>query len=344
MSQFEDFKLGVNLDVEKRTRPEREETDPLTPIQSHSTEISDTNVSLHLENITNGIDESLNLRETNDEDDYEDQISDESSISFELYDDEFVREKIISQIKQEQVDQNILDNNKNNKNDNDSFNPSEFLLKYYKYRELNDMSLGLGKLIEGIDNDLIKLVNDNYLSFIDLGKSIDGSLDLIHDIKIDLCDYLKNLKSSNAAIEKDETNLFKLQDSRRKLISLKSIVKRIITLSEMIECFDKLCSKFDKNEECTDMLKELVGLYFGINRMFLKLIKQIKEQNLDVLINNGILLNLSKKMNGLKLEFKSLLNVYLGHLKKSNPNNEDIFEIFKLYQLLNCIQDFKDNL
>ncbi|GAV27447.1 hypothetical protein PMKS-000915 [Pichia membranifaciens] len=292
------------------------EEDPLTPIQYQSTEIYE-----------NGIDGNLELG-------LDLELSDTSSVSFELYDDKFSREKLISQIKLE-----------NSSTDGgEDLNIGEFLLKHYKYRELTDISDGLAGLIKGIDDDLVELVNVNYLSFINLGKSVDGSLDLIHDIKIDLSDYLKNLKSSNETIKNDTEKLDILQDSRGRLLSLRSIVERLITLSEMIECFDKLCSKFDKNEECTDMLKELVGLYFGINRMFLKLIKQTKDENLASLANNGILLGLNKKMNGLKLEFKSLLGSYLTHVRETNPSNEEIFEIFKLYQLLNLTEDFKKSL
>lgn len=303
------------------------EVDPLTPIQSQSTEIYE-----------NGIDGSLDLG-IGQEDAPDMDLSDTSSVSFELYDDKFSREKLVSQIKIERNSVTV-----DHGDTEQSLNIGEFLLKNYKYRELGDISDGLAGLIRGIDDDLVELVNVNYLSFINLGKSVDGSLDLIHDIKIDLSDYLKNLRSSNEAIEKDTKVIDTLHDSRARLLRLKSIVERLITLAEMIECFDKLCSKFDKNEECTDMLKELVGLYFGINRMFFKLIQQIKDEKLESLINNGILLNLSKKMNGLKLEFKSLLGSYLTHLRDTNPSNEEVFEIFKLYQLLNLTEDFKKSL
>lgn len=341
MSRLKEFTLGVDVDKERKTINLSDDADPLTPIQGNSTELYDDNEFSNFDSVIDSNDDDIGES---------DNVSDESSVSFELYDDAFVREKVISQIKQEQlittinIDDNNNNNSNNNNNESQDINISDFLLKYYKYRDLGDLSSGLGELIKGIDNELIELVNENYLNFIDLGTSIDGSLDLIHDIKIDLSEYLKNLKLSNEMIVKDKNKLNRLQNSRSKLISLKSIAKRIITLNEMIECFDKLCSKFDSNEESTDMLKELVGLYFGIDRMFTKLTSQVNDAKLKVLIDTGILLNLDKKMNGLKLEFKSLLNMYLNHLRKCNRTNEDIFEIFKLYQLMDCVEDFKQNL
>lgn len=323
-SSFQNFQVGTpRSPLKKKLEGADSDTeDPLSVIQSQSTELSGLGLGIDLDFEGGGIDRDIL-----------DNISETSSVSFELYDDKFSREKLISQIQAE-----------TNNNDSNDFNAGEFLLKYYKYRELTDISNGLGDLIKGIDDDLIELVNVNYLSFINLGKSVDGSLDLIHDIKIDLSDYLKNLNSSNALIDNDTAKITKLQDSRLRLLKLKSIVKRLITLNEMIECFDKLISKFDQNEDHTDMLKELVGLYFGINKMFLKLFKQIKEDHLEDLLNDGILFNHSKKMNGLKLEFKSLLANYLTHLRESNTTNEEIFEIFKLYQLLNLTEDFKKSL
>lgn len=301
------------------------EEDPLTPIQSQSTEI-----------YQHGIDESLY---DNNDIDVDSTLSETSSVSFELYDYKFSREKIITQIQQE-----MEGNNDDDDNGEKDLNIGDFLLKHYKYRELTDISNGLGDLIKGIDDDLIELVNVNYLSFINLGKSVDGSLDLIHDIKIDLTDYLKNLKLNNNAIENDLDKINLLQDSRLNLIKIKSLVKKLIKLNEMIECFDKLCSKFDKYDNRFDILKELVGLYFGINKMFLKLIQQINEGNFQDLANNGIFLNLGKKMNGLKLEFKSLLENYLSHLKDSKHTTDEIFEVFKLYQLLNLTDEFKKSI
>lgn len=327
--------------------------DPLSPIQSQSTELyNDPDIGLdklnnEAQDFING-DNILNSAIMDDDIDFtapefqysneemgdgEDGDGDEdsdisSTSSFELYQGQLVREKVISQLNKEHKD----------------VSSSDFMLKYYKYRELNDMSKGLDNLIQGIDTDLIQLVNDNYLSFIKLGKSIDGSLDLIHDVKIDVSNYLKNLKHNNTLIDKDLNVLDQLNNSRERLIILKIIVKRLITLSEMIECFDKLCSKFDNNEECTDMLKELVGLYFGINDMFYKLLKQIKDKKLESLVNNSIILGLSKKMNGLKLEFKSLLSSYLKYLTTSKTSNNEVFEMFKLYQLLNAGEEFKKSL
>lgn len=324
MVNFDNYEVGRNRISLKPQESLESVDDPLTSsIQSQSTEIYEN------DDLTD-----LNINNKNVINDDDNILSDTSSISFEIYDDKISREKIISQLNEFNKDEN----------ENENENIGDFLLKYYKYRELTDLSNGVGELIKGIDTDLIELVNENYLSFINLGKSIDGSLDLIHDIKIDLTDYLKKLKLSNKSIDEDLNKIKKLQDSRLNLIKMKSLLKKVIKLNEMIECFEKLCNKFDKFDNRFDLLKELVGLYFGINKMFLKILNQINEDNFQDLINNGVFSNLSKKMNGLKLEFKSLLSNYLLHLKESNQTNDEIFEVFKLYQLLNLTDDFKKSL
>ncbi|KGK36218.1 hypothetical protein JL09_g4629 [Pichia kudriavzevii] len=259
--------------------------------------------------------------------------SDVSSVSFDLYMNEFARDKIIEQIEEEK------------KNDTDGeLNISQFLLKNYKYRDLGELSSGFGDLIKGIDTDLIELVNENYLSFINLGKSIDGSLDLIHDIRIDMLEYSKTLKLNNEKIDIDMNTIERLRKESCRLSKMENLVRKIIVLFEMVECFDKLCTKFDKYEDSTDMLKELVGLYFGINDMLTRVSMQSKRLGMDELVETGILFNINKRMHGLNLEFKSLMKIYLNHLKEINTTNEDIFEVFKLYHLLNFTKDFQRRL
>lgn len=324
---MKNYSINGVISDSKRDKVNNIEEDALSPIQVSKSELLDGSNAANINSISN-YEQSGRLPAE------EEDLSDESSISFELYEEEFIREKVISQIKQEQKAEH-----------GEQFDNSEFLLKHYKYRDLSDISNGFGKLITDIDKDLIELVNENYLSFINLGKSIDGSLDLIHDTKIDLNEYLKNLKLSNENIKKDETNLGKLQDSREKLILLKSFVTRLITLSELIDCFDKLISKFDDGNESADILKELVGLYFGINKMFSRLMEHSKENILpELLESNSILSNLSKKMNGLKLEFKGLLKSYFSKVKESSKTNDEVFGVFKLFQLLTGIEDFRSSL
>lgn len=235
---------------------------------------------------------------------------DESTVSFELYEDGYYRDKIIREIKEE----------------GEEFEVGSFLLKYYKYRELGDLSKGFGSLIEGINEELIESVNENYLNFIKLGKSIDGSLDLIHDNKIDIGEYLKNLKLSNENIDKSTTNINKLNNYRFELNEMKVFISRLIKLNKMIEWFDKLCLQFDANERSGDMILELVGVYLGINKM-MDSIKFIEE--------NIIFDNMVKKMNALRVEFKSLLKNYLDKFR--DLDNDEVFQVFKMYQLVKDI-------
>lgn len=302
MSKLSEYQIAVTSTPTKQVNMLGSDEDPLSPVLASPT----VHRSFDLNTMfSGGQDDNV---EDYDEDD-------EDSISFELYEDKLIREKIIAQIKHEIGSQNI-----------DKFDISKFLLDHYKYRDLSDMSNGLSSLIENIDDELIENVNENYLSFINLGKSIDGSFDLIHDIKIDLSDYLKNIRLSNEDIEKDLGTVDKIDTTRKKLNTLKNNARNIITVSEMIECFDKLCVNFSYDFNSIENIKQMTSLYFSIGKVFEKL--NSLESNID------IIKPLNKKMNDLKLEFRSLVKDYLLDIKGLKNQNENFFEAFKVYQIL----------
>lgn len=261
---------------------------------------------------------------------------DEDSLNFELYGDGISRDRIIRQLN------GVVDTNF-----------GDFLLENYKYWSIDDLSISLGELLKGLDVELINLVNSNYLHYINLDKSIDGSLDLTHDIKIDLNSYLKVLKNENQSIEEDTEYIEELKSEKKQLLLLKFTCERVIRLNELIECFDGLVNKFDLSKENvinedgsthgsrTHMILEMSALYFAITRIFI---------NLKSFSDNEMVTNLGRKMNGLKLEFGGVLERYVKELneKVKHCNLEEIdelkvelFEVFKVYQLLNSGKEFQ---
>ncbi|GMM29092.1 hypothetical protein DAMA08_018080 [Martiniozyma asiatica (nom. inval.)] len=251
---------------------------------------------------------------------------------FEL-EDKLYRERIIGQLQdEEQHQQHTL--------------PSEFLLKHYKYWSLNDLSLGLNDLLQELDKELINLVNNNYLQYINLGKSIDGSLDMIHDIKIDLKKYSKELINENDQINKDNEQIILLKHQNEKLQKLKFLTEKLIQLGELIECLEALLTKFDitniKSREeklinkisihgnKTQMLIELTGLWIAIGRLFQLLLKE------KIIFESPIMSLYGKKMNGLKLEYAGLMKSHLDYLKTehSDSGKNEFFEILKIYKSL----------
>lgn len=314
MSKLSEYKISVTSTPTKiSTSDSVSDEDPLTqtPVSPNA-----GNRSFDLNTMLSGGEEANHGTTVDDAFDNQEDFDDDDSISFELYEDGFVREKVIQQIKQ------AIGSTDNS----DSFDISKFLLDHYKYRDLGDLSSGFASLIEEIDSELIENVNENYLSFINLGKSIDGSFDLIHDVKIELSDYLKNLRLSNESIDKDMTIVSNIDLTKRRLNGLKNNLLKVITLSEMIECFDKLCVSFTYDQNSVENIREMISLYFSIGKLIEKLNKA--EIELDVVKN------LNKKLNDLKLEFRSLVKEYLEYVKVLPNEKDSFFEVFKIYQTL----------
>lgn len=309
MSILSNYKISVTTPT-KISKDTDSDEDPLTKTPTSAKVGGNHSFDLNtmLSGVDDDIDTTMDGNFVNSEDD--------DSISFELYEDGFVREKMIQQIKQ------AIGSTDNN----DQFNISEFLLSHYKYRDLADLSTGFASLIEEIDSELIENVNDNYLSFINLGKSIDGSFDLIHDIKIELSEYLKNLRISNETIDKDLATMSMIDELKRKLNTLRNDALKVITLNEMIECFDNLCSNFSYDKNSVENIKQMISLHFSISKLFERMKR--RETELD------ILKTLNKTFNDLKLEFRNLLREYLEYVKVSPNQKENFWEAFKMYQIL----------
>ncbi|ODV87532.1 hypothetical protein CANARDRAFT_6062 [[Candida] arabinofermentans NRRL YB-2248] len=211
-------------------------------------------------------------------------------------------------------------------NNDNTFNPSEFLTINYKYWSLDDLIKSLKSLLEEIDFELIELVNSDYLYFIQLGKSIDGSIDLIHNCKIDLNGYIKELSLNNLKINNDLELIDNIIEFKKKLNLFKIIINYLILLNEQIDLFNELINKFNFNDD----INELTILFLSINKIFSKLIKF--KDSIDFL---NILY---KKINGLRFEFKSLLNDYLLNLKNDDSGNDEnklkMLELMKIYNIL----------
>lgn len=231
--------------------------------------------------------------------------SDNDSLEFELYGTGVSREKLVHQLEGAgEVDF------------------STFLLDHYKYWSTEDLSEALGDILKGLDVELIDLVNSNYLHYINLDKSIDGSLDLAQDVKMDLVEYGKLVKKENDAIEKDTKELEEMRQEKRRLLQLRYTCEGFLRLGEMVECFEGLLAKFDGPGAESEMLGELCAMYLGIAGLISNL------SHLESAHMSPMFASIGRKMHGLRLEFTTLLG------KNAGKSQTQVFEAFKAHQVL----------
>lgn len=115
-----------------------------------------------------------------------------------------------------------------------------FLFKNHRFTSVDSLIKDLTQLSNSLSQELLDLVNNDYNDFIELGKSINGGLDLINSIKVDL-------KSFNAELLSLKTSLISSRDTasqalhhRKLLLELKSTIKLVLLLNEQVNNFETL--------------------------------------------------------------------------------------------------------
>ncbi|GME82329.1 unnamed protein product [Ambrosiozyma monospora] len=216
---------------------------------------------------------------------------------------------------------------------NNFTDPTSFLLKHYKFWSLDDLLQSLQSLTSEIDTELINLINSNYLNFIKLGNSIDGSFDLIQNLKVDLNGYIKSLETQNEKkIDCDLQVVDQLVEYKSKLLDYRRLIQLIISLSTQIEVFVSRCELSKRVEEFDlNRLKELLSLYLNVLGSYRVLVG--KFDGVVELNRFEILISLVKKFAYLKLEFKSILNEFLKNHVNELTSAEK-FEVMKMISIL----------
>ncbi|KAF6012460.1 hypothetical protein HII13_001510 [Brettanomyces bruxellensis] len=211
---------------------------------------------------------------------------------------------------------------------------SKLLLKYFRYWSLDDLSKNLTGLLKDVNSDLVELVNDNYMKFISLGNSLDGCSDSANDVKIEVLNYRQKLQAENSNIISDLNMTDGVLGYKRQLTMYQHAIKLLIVLNEQTETFGRLC----KGEQTEKRIRHIVALYISMNKQYSGLVKMMNDtgNGIKVLKSSEMMRTLSRRMNALRMEFRSLIETQMESLRTSGKTHEDnvhIFELLKLYQV-----------
>lgn len=105
-------------------------------------------------------------------------------------------------------------------------------------------------------------------------------------------------------------------------------------LNEQTETFGRLC----KGEETEKRIRHIAALYISMNKQYSGLVKLMNdaEDGIRVLKSSEMMRTLSRRMNALRMEFRSLVETQMESLRAAQKTHEDnihIFELLKLYQV-----------
>ncbi|CUM64608.1 uncharacterized protein PRCAT00002216001 [Priceomyces carsonii] len=206
-------------------------------------------------------------------------------------------------------------------------NIDDFLYEHHRFSSIDSLIRELEELSHGLNKELLDLVNNEYSGFIELGKSINGGLELINSIKVDLNNFRNDLVSANETLKHSVDAVDTGLQKRRYLTKFKLLLNLSILVNDQITSFESLL-QFN----CSS-LKSMVSLYLSILKQF----EFIKEE----LPDNTFIKHLNTRVSSIKLELRSFLDDRLMTLNQNrNEKKVEIFQLQTIYDVLGARSEF----
>lgn len=184
----------------------------------------------------------------------------------------------------------------------DTLEPPELLLRYFKHWPLDDLSITLDGLLQDVNSELVQLVNDNYMKFITLGRSLDGSADLTNDIKIAVNGYGRELSAENSRIRQDMRSIDAALDGRRSLSEYRRAIALLQLVDEQLETLVELCRGLKKSD--TEKIRHAGALALSVKKQYDVLVETSKQ--LKWLRKSPVYQGIGRKLHGMEVELARL--------------------------------------
>lgn len=213
--------------------------------------------------------------------------------------------------------------------DNPDFDPDSFLYDNHRFTSLDSLLRDLKSLSQTLNQDLLDLVNSEYTSFIQLGQSIGGCLDLINNISLDVGKFNQQLQFSKKNLTDSSVTAKRALQQKERLNVLKNKAKLILLLNEQCSSFETLLG-LDIGELSSERLKPklstLTTLYLSATKIY-AILNESKEDEGCVFFEK----NLKTRLLSLQLEFKAYIKETLDTVKTKPSGYEDV-----IMSLLHC--------
>lgn len=224
-----------------------------------------------------------------------------------------------------------------------SFEPDSFLFEHHRYTSIDVLIKDLTALLAELRGELLNIVNNDYTDFIKLGRSIDGGMDHINSMLLELKDFRKLCLSSESNLNVSKQTIERSLTARAELIAMKNNVKLCLLLSSQIETFENLLSTITlaTTQSATPVdlivirIKRLTTIYLSINKLYAVLSKLPNDQEIQYVVNLKI------KVSNIGSEFRNYLNEELNKYKSDKLENKlIIFELMRIYKVIGHGEDF----
>lgn len=221
---------------------------------------------------------------------------------------------------------------------NNSFSPDTFLYENHRYTAIDVLRKDLSNLFDGLKGELLSIVNNDYSDFIRLGQSIEGGMDLINSMLIELRDFQKICLASEQHLVHTNETVEKSLQTKSALILVKNNVKLCLLLSSQILSFENLLnatsvdtSTSPNSANSVENLKYLTTTYLTINKLYSVLSK----------LDTQYIVGMKVKVSNVGSEFRNFLNELLLRFKGNKVENKTIiFELMRIYKVIGHEEDF----
>lgn len=218
------------------------------------------------------------------------------------------------------------------------FSPDSFLYENHRYTAIDVLIKDLTNLFDGLKGELLNIVNNDYSDFIRLGRSIDGGMDLINSMLIELRDFQKSCYASEQHLLYTHETVEKSLQTKSDLILIKNNVKLCLLLSSQIMIFENLLnaaaidsSSTPNSTNSIENLKNLTTIYLTINKLYSVLSK----------LDSQYIVGIKVKVSNIGSEFRNFLNELLLRFKGNKLENKLIvFELMRIYKVIGHEEDF----
>ncbi|KAF5209098.1 hypothetical protein E0198_004373 [Clavispora lusitaniae] len=192
------------------------------------------------------------------------------------------------------------------------FDPDTFLYTKHRYTPLDSLLQDLTDLSKSLNQDLLDLVNNEHTNFIRLGQSIEGCMELMNNISLDVSKFDTTLTHTLESFLSSSTAAQKVLSHKKRLNLLKNKMKLILLLHDQCTSFDTLLG-LDvgdvKADRLVTKLSTLATLFLSVSKIFAILMESVGEtEEICVFFDKMV----KPKVMTLKLEFKSYLDELLA--------------------------------
>lgn len=212
--------------------------------------------------------------------------------------------------------------------DKPEFDPDAFLYDNHRFTSLDSLLRDLKKLSENLNQDLLDLVNSEYTSFIQLGQSIGGCLELINNISLDVGKFNQQLVSSKKNMADSRDTAQRALEQKKRLNLLKNKAKLVLLLNEQCTSFETLLG-LDIGELSVKRLQPklltLTTLYLSATKIY-AILDEAHEEGCVFFEKS-----LKPKLLSLQLEFKAYIKETLDRVRKEPKGYDTV-----IMSLLHC--------